>query len=169
MCVFKNHAFIYFLRPPSWSGTVGIQFRVLLLMLCSSGHNKPNLNLLLSSYKKNKTPFLLTFLVFIQGGLRNLFELDIILKKQFLGGLFVDFVWKFYWQRPTSFQMRPAVGVVRKGRGGGGRVVERVMLQKKIRSSFWVWGAVSLLDQLEVWIHTTEIGSCKKLPLTTNN
>ncbi len=21
MCVFKNHAFIYFLRPPSWSGT----------------------------------------------------------------------------------------------------------------------------------------------------
>ncbi len=22
MCVFKNHAFIYFLRPPSWSGTV---------------------------------------------------------------------------------------------------------------------------------------------------
>ncbi len=22
MCVFKNHAFIYFLRPPSWSGTI---------------------------------------------------------------------------------------------------------------------------------------------------
>jgi hypothetical protein len=22
MCVFKNHAFIYFLRPPSWSGTL---------------------------------------------------------------------------------------------------------------------------------------------------
>ncbi len=22
MCVYKNHAFIYFLRPPSWSGTV---------------------------------------------------------------------------------------------------------------------------------------------------
>ncbi len=25
MCVFKNHAFIYFLRPPSWSGTVRIE------------------------------------------------------------------------------------------------------------------------------------------------
>ncbi len=24
MCVFKNHAFIYFLRPPSWSGTLTI-------------------------------------------------------------------------------------------------------------------------------------------------
>ncbi len=24
MCVYKNHAFIYFLRPPSWSGTVAI-------------------------------------------------------------------------------------------------------------------------------------------------
>ncbi len=24
MCVFKNHAFIYFLRPPSWSGTIPI-------------------------------------------------------------------------------------------------------------------------------------------------
>ncbi len=24
MCVFKNHAFIYFLRPPSWSGTVSV-------------------------------------------------------------------------------------------------------------------------------------------------
>ncbi len=25
MCVFKNHAFIYFLRPPSWSGTEAMQ------------------------------------------------------------------------------------------------------------------------------------------------
>jgi hypothetical protein len=25
MCVFKNHAFIYFLRPPSWSGTDSIR------------------------------------------------------------------------------------------------------------------------------------------------
>ncbi len=24
MCVYKNHAFIYFLRPPSWSGTRGV-------------------------------------------------------------------------------------------------------------------------------------------------
>ncbi len=24
MCVFKNHVFIYFLRPPSWSGTLPI-------------------------------------------------------------------------------------------------------------------------------------------------
>ncbi len=24
MCVFKNHAFIYFLWPPSWSGTISI-------------------------------------------------------------------------------------------------------------------------------------------------
>ncbi len=24
MCVFKNHAFIYFLRPPSWSGTLSV-------------------------------------------------------------------------------------------------------------------------------------------------
>ncbi len=27
MCVFKYHAFIYFLRPPPWSGTVSINFR----------------------------------------------------------------------------------------------------------------------------------------------
>ncbi len=26
MCVFKNHAFIYFLRPPLWSGTVTIYY-----------------------------------------------------------------------------------------------------------------------------------------------
>jgi hypothetical protein len=26
MCVFKNHAFIYFLRPPSWSGTSSPHF-----------------------------------------------------------------------------------------------------------------------------------------------
>jgi hypothetical protein len=25
MCVFKNHAFIYFLRPPSWSGTMVVR------------------------------------------------------------------------------------------------------------------------------------------------
>ncbi len=30
MCVFKNHAFIYFLRPPSWSGTVIFVLWVLL-------------------------------------------------------------------------------------------------------------------------------------------
>jgi hypothetical protein len=32
MCVFKNHAFIYFLRPPSWSGTLT------LCMLASWSH-----------------------------------------------------------------------------------------------------------------------------------
>jgi hypothetical protein len=32
MCVFKNHAFIYFLRPPSWSGTI-IHYYVLCILI----------------------------------------------------------------------------------------------------------------------------------------
>ncbi len=31
MCVFKNHAFIYFLRPLSWSGTVRVSLQPILL------------------------------------------------------------------------------------------------------------------------------------------
>jgi hypothetical protein len=41
MCVFKNHAFICFGRPPSWSGTELLLTQLLVILICE---NKYGLN-----------------------------------------------------------------------------------------------------------------------------
>ncbi len=41
MCVFKNHAFIYFLRPPSWSGTSTVLYNPTLSASWNTQHFEP--------------------------------------------------------------------------------------------------------------------------------